>query len=63
MDLTDTELAATISAGVMIALGIVGAIVPGAPGLVVAWLGFAGHDPGFFTLRAAGRSEPAGHRL
>jgi uncharacterized protein len=39
VDLTDTGTAATISAGVLIALGIVGAIVPGMPGLVVAWAG------------------------
>jgi uncharacterized protein len=39
VELTDTETAATISAGVLIALGIVGAIVPGMPGIVVAWIG------------------------
>ena len=39
VELTDTQTAANLGAGVLIALGIVGVIVPGMPGLVVAWFG------------------------
>jgi uncharacterized protein YqgC (DUF456 family) len=39
MELTDTGTAATLGGGVLIVLGIIVVIVPGMPGLVVAWAG------------------------
>jgi uncharacterized protein YqgC (DUF456 family) len=39
VDITDMGTAATVLAGVLIVAGIVGVVVPGLPGLLVAWLG------------------------
>lgn len=42
MDLTDTDGTITFLAGLAIAIGIVGVVVPVLPGLAVCWLGVLG---------------------
>src|SRR5262245_48464597 len=39
MEITDTNTAVTVLAGIAIVVGIVGVIVPVLPGLVLCWLG------------------------
>ena len=39
MDLTDTDSLVTFLCGLAIAVGILGVVVPGLPGLVLCWLG------------------------
>jgi len=39
VDLTDTQAAVTFAAGLAIAVGVVGVVVPGVPGLVLCWVG------------------------
>jgi uncharacterized protein YqgC (DUF456 family) len=39
MDLTDSGTTITLIAGVMIALGVLGVVIPVLPGLLLAWLG------------------------
>ena len=39
MDITDLGGASTVLAGVLVAIGIVGVVVPGLPGLLVVWAG------------------------
>jgi len=39
MQITDTASAATVLAGVLIVVGVVGVVLPGMPGLVVVWAG------------------------
>lgn len=39
MDLTDLNTASTVVAAVLILIGTVGVVVPGMPGMAVAWLG------------------------
>lgn len=39
MDLTDTQAAVTVVAGLAIAVGVIGVVVPGLPGLVLCWIG------------------------
>jgi uncharacterized protein YqgC (DUF456 family) len=39
VDITDTTTAATVLAGLLIAIGIAGVVVPGMPGLIVVWAG------------------------
>jgi hypothetical protein len=54
MDLTDTRTTIDVIAGVAIALGIVGVVVPVVPGLLLSWLGV--------LLWALLGGEPAGVR-
>jgi uncharacterized protein YqgC (DUF456 family) len=42
VELTDTDATITLLAGVAIAVGIVGVIVPTLPGLLICWLGVLG---------------------
>ena len=39
MQITDTASAVTVLAGALIAIGVVGVVLPGMPGLVVVWAG------------------------
>jgi uncharacterized protein len=39
VDLTDTEAAVNVIAALAIAVGVVGVVVPGVPGLVLCWAG------------------------
>jgi uncharacterized protein YqgC (DUF456 family) len=41
MDLTDTGTVVTVIAGIAIALGVVGVVIPVLPGLLLSWLGVA----------------------
>jgi len=39
VEVTDTSTAVVVIAGILIAIGIAGIVIPGMPGIVVAWLG------------------------
>ena len=39
MDLTDTGTAVSVIAGIAIAIGVVGVVIPVVPGLLLSWLG------------------------
>ena len=41
MDLTNTGVAVNVIAGIAIALGVVGVVIPVLPGLLLAWAGVA----------------------